>query len=714
MLATLANAVATFVPGLRNDAQPRDVGCETTPKSGQIKGVSREAGGARLLRQGSPMRNHTAHLTVAFVLASFAAACAAETAVAEVDPMNPPPVAQPDPGSSLGSASGSASDSDSETQDGGPKEDVVVVPPPPPPPPDPVWAPQVTEVASCEVPAHDLARDDLRSYPRDAQGWTILPVPASEAEGRIIHVSSAYSQNKTRPAGAKAHEYFVGPAEIADKAITNWLRPGQPDQIWFARGETFTLNLDLNSARGGAGQAHPMVFRAEPGTGARPILRGTIGAFLGPGATARVANMIVADLDIAPPPSGASHGIHLSKSAPGSGAVPVQVENLLFEGVRVRDFGKTNVSIEARREPATNVAFPIRNIMFRRSQIIDARPSAAHYSQGMYVEGVSGLLIEESVFDANGVQSVDPSTLVVTRGGADTNQNVYINARNNCVVFRGNVSARAQSYALQLRAGGVAEDNFFGYSPNLMSFGQVRGDAVKKGLLPAGVTGAVRRNVLWVGSTQGASQGPGGMQVANIARANIEQNLIARTETPTTLSFGLSFGAFVGIGIHQLTVTNNCISKVHHPFEGFGKLYGPGVVNADGSVTVRDGTRTADCPGDTDGCTGITPPGAPIAIADPGKSVTATGNQYSNVTSGTTVVLSPNESISAASAPLKDGYSLVDYVVGAGLPAPANDEAAMRVIAAKGREMTRGNWDPRFLGAAISAGLRKGFGGSCQ
>ena len=204
------------------------------------------------------------------------------------------------------------------------------------------------------------------------------------------------------------------------------------------------------------------------------------------------------------------------------------------------------------------------------------------------------------------------------------------------------------------------------------------------------------------------------MQVGNIARAIIEQNLIAHTETPTALSFGISLSAFVGIGIHQLAVTNNCISKVHHPFEGYGKLSGPGVVNADGSVTVRDGFLTANCSDKDDDCTGITPPGAPITIADPGKSVTATGNQYSNVTTGATVVLSPNEGISAASAPLKDGYSLVDYVIGAGLPAPASDEAAMRVIAAKGREMTRSNWDPKFLGAAISAGLRKGFGGSCQ
>jgi len=655
------------------------------------------------------MRNHTAQLTVAFVLASFAAACATETAsLAEPDTLNPPPVVVPGSGSS----SGSSSDSGLEAQDGGAKEDVVVVPPPPPPT-DSVWAAQVSELASCEVPAHDLARDDLRKYPRDAQGWTILPVPAVEAEGRIIHVSSAYSQNKTRPAGAKAHEYFVGPAEIADKAITNWLRPGQPDQIWFARGETFTLNLDLNSAKGGADPAHPMVFRAEPGTGARPVLQGTIGASLGPTSTAQVANIIVSELDIAAPPAGAGYGVHLSKSAPGAGAVPVQIENILFEGVRVRGFS-TNVSIEARRASGIDFAFPMRNIMFRRSQSIDARSIGGNYAQGMYIEGVSGLLIEESVFDANGVQTLDPSTLAITRSTSDKNQNVYINARNNCVVFRGNVSARAQSYALQLRAGGIAEDNFFGYSPNLLTFGHVRGDAVNKKLLPAGVTGAVRRNALWVGTMRGPTQGPGGMQVGNIARAIIEQNLIAHTETPTALSFGISLSAFVGIGIHQLAVTNNCISKVHHPFEGYGKLYGPGVVNADGSVTVRDGFLTANCSDKDDDCTGITPPGAPITIADPGKSVTATGNQYSNVTTGATVVLSPNEGISAASAPLKDGYSLVDYVIGAGLPAPASDEAAMRVIAAKGREMTRSNWDPKFLGAAISAGLRKGFGGSCQ
>jgi hypothetical protein len=652
------------------------------------------------------MRNRQTHLAIALVLASLGTACAAEQDVPTIgDETTTPPAAprQPEPTTPTPPTT--------PTTPAAPEDDITedrVVPTA-----GGIWAPETTEVANCEAPAHGLARTDLRQYPRDAKGWTILRVPASEAEGRIIHVSAAYSQNKTRPQGAKAHEFFVSPAEIADKKITTWLRPGTADQIWFARGETFTLNLDLISARGSADPTRPMVFRAEPGSGARPILQGTIGAALSRTSAATVKNMIFADLDLAAPSAGEGYGIHLSKDAATTGAVPVQIDNLLFEGVRVRGFG-TNVSIEARRFESIGFAYPIRNIMFRRSQSMDAKSIAGAYAQGMYIEGVSGLLIEESVFDANGVQTIDAGTLAVTRSSSDKNQNVYINARNNCVVFRGNVSARAQSYALQLRAGGLAEDNFFGYSPNLLTFGHVRGDAVNKKLLPAGVTGAVRRNALWVGTKRGTSQGSGGMHVGNIARANIDKNLVAHTETPTPLSFGISLSAFVGVGIHQLNINNNCISKVHHAFEGYGKLYGPGAINADGSVTVRDGSFTAECSPKDDDCTGITPPGASVSIADPGKSVVASGNQSSNIVNNAKVVLSANEEIAASNAALNDGYSLVDYVVAQGLPAPANDEAAMRIIAGKAREMTRGTWDARWLGASISAALRKGFGGACQ
>jgi hypothetical protein len=83
----------------------------------------------------------------------------------------------------------------------------------------------------------------------------------------------------------------------------------------------------------------------------------------------------------------------------------------------------------------------------------NSRPS------NMYMDGVDGLTIEENVFDHGGWHDSVPNA-----GANMFNHNIYLQHSVNGakVVLRKNIITRASSHGAQLRAGGLAEDNFFG------------------------------------------------------------------------------------------------------------------------------------------------------------------------------------------------------------------------------------------------------------
>ena len=87
------------------------------------------------------------------------------------------------------------------------------------------------------------------------------------------------------------------------------------------------------------------------------------------------------------------------------------------------------------------------NFKLRRSVLTDAW-SPRDKAQGLYASDVSGLLLEENVFDHNGWNED------VANGGASSmSHNAYIASTNDNVVVRGNIFADAASHGLQARAG---------------------------------------------------------------------------------------------------------------------------------------------------------------------------------------------------------------------------------------------------------------------
>ncbi len=134
-------------------------------------------------------------------------------------------------------------------------------------------------------------------------------------------------------------------------------------------------------------------------------------------------------------------------------------ENLLLEGITTQN---KHISVQD----------GIENLTIRRSEIIDAHQDEhrndsgwhAHIDRvsGIYANGVDGLLFEGNFVDRNGwaegytLESDSPA-----HAPSIYNQNIYFSYNNRDVTVVDNIISRASSFGLQLRAGGVIEDNIF-------------------------------------------------------------------------------------------------------------------------------------------------------------------------------------------------------------------------------------------------------------
>lgn len=141
-----------------------------------------------------------------------------------------------------------------------------------------------------------------------------------------------------------------------------------------------------------------------------------------------------------------------------------------------------------------------------RSIVLDAWSATPGFTgQGMYCDNLDGLSIAECVFDHNGWS--DPG------GPPDMfSHNVYLSERVVNVDARLNVFSRASSHGLQLRGGGVLDENIF--------FDNAIGAVV------AGDLAAVRHN-LFVGGKDINPRLPRGRGLSvESAEAHVEDNLL--------------------------------------------------------------------------------------------------------------------------------------------------------------------------------------------
>ncbi len=287
------------------------------------------------------------------------------------------------------------------------------------------------------------------SLPRDAAGWTVF---TPSADTRIAYVSAAGDDGTA--AAYAAGEPAVGPDPFHPSgailpfrtfaAAREAVRNGFPDWILFKRGETFeSVSIELLSGRSAAefslvssyGDDGLALPELRP-SGDAPVIAGYA---RDPLQYAAVTNLYCF--------SAAHH------TEPGSGVLPPQggsgmnlltgggiIRSILIEGVRLESFAGNVIQ-------TYGAGSIIRGITVRRCVILDnfSTLRTNGHSQGIFVGGVSGLFIEECVFDHNGWCNGDNGSPEEVAGEATMfNHNTYI-ADSGDITLRNNIFLRSSS-----------------------------------------------------------------------------------------------------------------------------------------------------------------------------------------------------------------------------------------------------------------------------
>lgn len=260
----------------------------------------------------------------------------------------------------------------------------------------------------------------------------ITPSPDS----RLIYVSSS--------AGSDANDCFSEqtPCKTLAKGRSQ-MRLGYPDHLYLKSGDTW-VNEDLTKIKSGRSNLERAVVTSY-GQGARPLLLNAPGfQFLhtgGYGGRERISNMTIKGLEFR-----VETGF-LTVSLMGGH------DNVALEDNR---FDRVQLVIEGNDTGfGTNIVL-FRNIFTGAYSNITST-SRNDRPSNVYADDVTGLQIIENVFDHGGWSATVP-------GAAANmfNHNLYLQGNNDgkTLVFRGNIVTRGSSHGIQIRSGGVAEDNF--------------------------------------------------------------------------------------------------------------------------------------------------------------------------------------------------------------------------------------------------------------
>lgn len=280
----------------------------------------------------------------------------------------------------------------------------------------------------------------------NATGQGFTPIKPS-ADSKIIYVSSSQGDDSNDCESATA------PCQSLQAALSK-TRAGSPDHVYLKRGDVWR-DEKLSGLNSGRSIKEPAVI-AFYGSGARPKIEHSDNIV-----TVSNESMAVKNLHII--------GLHFDayKMAPESESFTGTNEDhagLVFltnnENVLLEDnlFNYMEIVIQEfnNQQP--------KNFTLRRNIWTGAYGDTSSYSQkkrpsNIYAAGVDGLVIEENVFDYGGWNPEANGA-----AGNMYNHNLYLQSSNNGerVVVRNNIITRGSSHGVQMRAGGLAEDNFFG------------------------------------------------------------------------------------------------------------------------------------------------------------------------------------------------------------------------------------------------------------
>ncbi|QOV89119.1 Calx-beta domain-containing protein [Humisphaera borealis] len=355
-------------------------------------------------------------------------------------------------------------------------------------------------------------------------GWTEITPPAG---AKTIYVSTSSGSDSNNGSSPSSPVMSFARAK-------KLMRSGAGDQLLLKRGDTFRESFGYWDISG-KDASNPTLIGAY-GSGNRPLVatgskNGFNTAFAG-----------VHDVAII--------GLNFSAAGRGS-AVPDgiistgKVTNFLIEDTKVEGY-RNNIDFESFLGPSYN-------LKVRRSVVVDAWSRGSH-SQGIYADGVHGVLLEGNVFDHNGWGNGAGQTMF--------NHNAYITAKSSGLTAIDNIFANASSHGLQARPGGTVTGNAFINNGVGLSYGLVNGSGV---VTPGGVTGIVANNIFYGGHNIGAAPAGVGIETSNIKSATITDNLfqIGVTTTPNPAiavsNINGTTNRASAVGIQSLNITNNTV-----------------------------------------------------------------------------------------------------------------------------------------------------------
>jgi hypothetical protein len=507
----------------------------------------------------------------------------------------------------------------------------------------------------------------------DGNGWTTI-VPSSDS--RIIYVSSSTGSD------TNSGLFENAPVKTLAKGYS-LLRNGMPDQMLLKKGDVFGGYLGGQYGtweKAGRSMREPLLVGAY-GTGAnRPLIKTGVGQ--GIAASGVVGNVAVIGIDFYSDGRDPQSQTFSNPASNPTGLRWLGGDNLIVEDCAFRYFG-TDITIQ-------NYSGAVSNVTLRRNIIVDAYSTVAH-SQGLYMDGVEGALIQGNLFDHNGYNEI-------VAGASPTmfNHDAYLNTKNTGLVVIENIFSRASSHGLQARPGGYIADNLFFSNPISLLVGSAYE-------VPGGAKGSVINNVIMAGDDIDATNPRGtGINVTNVGLSGllVEGNIIAQDASAQPYGYAIAMSA-VNDGLQNVTVQKNIIYKWRG---GISVTYGSGTLsNLDiraNSITELSGRLVT------------------VGIGVDLSQLSFSSNNYSGSASSKWFVKAGASDYSlnewkqvapeADAADAVDNYTDSNRSIGS-YNATLDGDGSPEAFLAKARLQSRETWDQNYTAVAANAYVRDGF-----
>ncbi|MBK9386735.1 MAG: right-handed parallel beta-helix repeat-containing protein [Planctomycetes bacterium] len=361
-------------------------------------------------------------------------------------------------------------------------------------------------------------------------GWTRF---VESRDTRKVYVSESLGRDTNDGLSPSTPKRTIA----AGKAL---MRQGYPDWLLLRRGDTWYESIG-QWTRSGRSTAEPILISSYGEAPERPALRtgssSGIWAVANTGGTPpSLDHVAIVGLDF--------HAHTYSGSGDPAGVSwLVASRDLLVEDCRIDGY-QINVSLPGHGGRKSQVKI-------RRNVITSAYATSGTVGHGIYMANCDDVLIEENVIDHNGWNpAVSGAIPTVFRHG------IYIQGGSGTctdVTVRRNIIANSASHGLQLRPGGVCEENLFLRNSIALLLGG--GNEPN----PGGVAVDCINNVILDGKDIDEGNRRGwGIQIENVNSGSVRGNIVANRAGGTS-PMPMEFDGEAGIGIFDLAFESNVV-----------------------------------------------------------------------------------------------------------------------------------------------------------